>query len=192
MKIKTILYTCLCIAFQLFVCSYEINKIIPEKAKRGIATVVQAYYYKTANISVTVYSFDFPYKENGIMQVKECLSAAKPLWKTIDGEKFEILYDSTDCTNQELLQYKPVFVDGEQTIRITGSVRTLDLTDKTVRFKYEVEKDGVKRGYEKDQRLPKDFQKQYPGLEIGKQYEVEYWIKNPQRAIIYLDKNVNP
>jgi hypothetical protein len=191
MKIKTIFYTCVFIGIQLFVSSYALKKNFPKNAKAGIATVTQPYYYQSANVSVTIYRFDFPYKENGVMQVKECLSAAKPLWKTIEGEKFEILYDSTDFTKQELLQYKPLFVEGEETKRITGKVRNIDLTQKTVRFKYEVEKDGVKKEYEKDQRLPKDFQQQYPALEIGKQYEVEYWTENPQRAIIYLKKSIS-
>ena len=41
------------------------------------------------------------------------------------------------------------------------------------------------------QWLPPNYIKVYPNLKIGQLFEVEYWLDNPERAIIHLDNPVS-
>lgn len=112
------------------------------------------------------------------------------------GEKFVVVYEDKKPSNCIVLRHRPVFTDIESKfVEQTKGVITKDahkynwssnkhIPNHGIEFEYEV--NGQK--FTKAQSLPKDYKKQYPNLKEGSIYEVEYWNKNPERAIIYLEK----
>ncbi len=104
------------------------------------------------------------------------------------GDKFKILYDPLNPEKFKTKSWEPVFLEDEETIEVTGEITKVN--DHTwwskgkILFTYQVDGKFFKRG----QHLAPNYKEYYPNLKEGNKYLVRYWVKNPQRAIIYLDK----
>ena len=47
----------------------------------------------------------------------------------------------------------------------------------------------MEKKFKKAQSLPKNYKEKYKNIKEGASYDVEYWEKNPKRAIINLNKS---
>jgi len=113
------------------------------------------------------------------------------------GEKFLVVYEKEDPNKNIVLEHAPVFLKHEKyqesigaVIRIFNPVfnnsKNIFKTNYYIDFKYQV--NG--KIYKRTQGLPNNYEKKYGKIEAGQKYIVRYWIKNPNRAIIYLDQPV--
>ena len=101
------------------------------------------------------------------------------------GEKFMIAYDSKDPSKSNIERHRPIFLQNEKTEYIEGKV--VEFYFNQIRFTYEV--NG--QTYKKSQHfLKQDFNKYKSLISIGDVCLIRYWIENPKRSIIYLDKSV--
>lgn len=101
------------------------------------------------------------------------------------GDKFIIRYDNKRPKKSKVLLERPIFLNNEKTITTNGKItRIKKYSKKAVYFEY------IANGklYTRIQCLPNDYKNLYPSLVEGKEYQIDYWVDNPQRAIIYLDK----
>lgn len=104
----------------------------------------------------------------------------------IIGDKFIIECDDKKPEKSKIYIDKPLFLGNEKTIKTTGKItRVKNYSKKAVYFEY-VANGGL---YTRIQCLPDNYKKLYSDITEGGEYLVEYWSKNPQRAIIYLDKS---
>ncbi len=105
------------------------------------------------------------------------------IWGAICGDKYEALYDSSNCRHVKILFYRPVFSDTEIVGVTTGEIYQVGppfIFKPFVKFKYSV----GERMYERFQNLEK-----YPEVKKGAKFPVKYWVENPKRSIIYIEKN---
>ena len=109
------------------------------------------------------------------------------------GEKYMVVYESKKPEQNIVLTYQPIFNKEEVTKETKGMITRLFrfswnkneyIPNYGIEFEYEA--NGEK--FTKSQSLLKDFKKKYPNLKEGNTYLVRYWVKNPQRAIIYLNQ----
>lgn len=100
------------------------------------------------------------------------------------GERFNVLYDSTDPNMNYIQLYSPVFANEEKTATTTGKVTKVKNNKHIIVFHYKV---GGKR-FRKYQRLMYDF-KDFDNIKRST-FEVEYEANNPNRAIIHFDKPI--
>lgn len=100
------------------------------------------------------------------------------------GDKFVLVYDSEKPNESKVIVDRPIFLDSEKTIKSTGKItRIKSYSKKAVYFEY-IAGEGL---YTRIQCLPDNYSTLYPTLLEGKEYKIEYWQDNPQRAIIHLD-----
>ncbi len=105
------------------------------------------------------------------------------------GDRFNILYDPSNPESFKIIRWEPVFVEEEETVQSTGKL--IKVTKESwmffgsVIFTYQV----GKKIYNRKQFLNPNL-KNYEVMEIGNKYVIRYWIHDPQRAIIYLDKPI--
>jgi hypothetical protein len=104
--------------------------------------------------------------------------------RAICGDKYEALYDSSNCRHVKILFERPVFSDTEIVGVTTGEIYEVApfFLDLYVKFKYSV----GERMYERLQYLE---DKKYPEVKKGAKFPVKYWVENPKRSIIYIEKN---
>jgi hypothetical protein len=113
------------------------------------------------------------------------------------GEKFLLYYDNDDTTEIDIHYDKPVFTKREtkdtkfSTAKIISKNfgiigRMTSQYTGFINFAYTL--NGV--DYERIQYVPIDFEERYPNVNINKEYQIRYWLENPQRAIIYFDMPV--
>ncbi|MFN8776427.1 MAG: hypothetical protein ACK5XV_06620 [Flavobacteriales bacterium] len=111
----------------------------------------------------------------------------------VKGEKFKIKYEKTDPSVNIILKYEPVFVSGERTKSVDGTITRIykfnwlvdqEQPTEGVEFDYAVNNKVIK----KSQVLPPNYKSQFPDIKEGNVYAVEYWEHNPERSIIYLNK----
>ncbi len=103
----------------------------------------------------------------------------------IEEEKYMVKYDTLNNTNVEICYFSPVFLEFEKTGYCKGKViKTFNYKwpfGKAYCVRYEYILGGVI--FEREQEIPNNFEK-YPKLEKEQIVPVEYWIDNPQRAIL--------
>ncbi len=114
-------------------------------------------------------------------------------WGIVLGDRFNILYDPSNPESFKVISWEPVFTEEEETKTIKGELVRLsqfkwwgDDSRYSIKFDYEVNRETYTRG----QDLPPNYKTIYPTLSVGQTFEVKYWVSNPQRAIIYLDKPI--
>jgi hypothetical protein len=106
-----------------------------------------------------------------------------------NGEKYLLAYDSL---YPEIPKYvgglsadHPVFLPGEVTKYTVGKIRLPRKNDILIEFEYTIS--GVY--YKRIQFLEgRHSSRNQPQLVNGATFLVEYWVQNPKRAIIYIDK----
>lgn len=99
------------------------------------------------------------------------------------------------------LDWKPVFTIDESTNFTKGTVKKIfgkwvgenatgintdSLSKNGITYCYKIENEN----YQEYQMLPPNYKSLFSKLQIGQEYEVEYLIDNPERAIIHLDKPI--
>jgi hypothetical protein len=103
------------------------------------------------------------------------------------GEKYLVVYDSLYPEDQKyvhLITGCPVFLPGEVTNYTVGKI----IGDMYIRkdfVTYEFEYTILGKTYQRIQFLDG---RDHPELTNGAAFMVEYWVENPQRAILYADK----
>ena len=102
------------------------------------------------------------------------------------GFKYVVAYEKGNPEKNDVLKYRPVFTADEKTKYSVGTVISIS-RNPSIGFRYKVGNDE----YKMYQMLKRGYREDYPNLQKGQQYKVEYWVKNPQRAVISLDKPVN-
>ena len=104
------------------------------------------------------------------------------------GEKYLFRYDKLHPENQEctyLITEHPVFLPEEMTAYTYGTLEKISRSHESFDFKYTI----LEKKYERVQNLAfGDPVKNHPQLVNGAEFLVEYWVQNPQRAILYMDK----
>jgi hypothetical protein len=103
------------------------------------------------------------------------------------GDKFVLLYDSLKPSKYSLITKSPLFLQNENTRKVTGKVVEVSSVD--CKFKYSYELDSGVYNHTRYQQL--DYKKKYSDVKVGNEYLVEYWVDNPLRAIIYPDQPIN-
>ncbi len=85
----------------------------------------------------------------------------------------------------KVVAWQPMFSKDEKTNIGTCNITSVNTGNyPMVFFEYTIGGSNYRRA----QYLVPDYQKLYPNLKAGDQYEIEYWMDNPQRAIIHLNK----
>jgi len=114
-------------------------------------------------------------------------SAPSMPWVPIH-EKYLLKYDTLHPENPEsaeVIRECPVFLPGEVTNYTYGTLKKIHKSYELFDFEYTIS--GKK--YERPQFLGiGNPVKNHPQLVNGAEFLVEYWTKNPERAILYIDK----
>jgi hypothetical protein len=125
----------------------------------------------------------------------EATERSAAYFANVIGEKFEIKYDKNKPSNSFVVSCKPVFLENEYSFIVNGEITRLyssswgggvKPSSYSIEFEFFIGDEKIIKA----QRLPPDYQTQFPNLMEGQFYEVEYWLENPQRAIIHLDKPI--
>jgi|SRR5690554_171459 len=158
-----------------------------ENKKVAIGTIVRHEQGQKSSGLDAVISYN--YKDNVF---EERIGSSKYEANVI-GEKYKVLFDSINPNKAIILDYQPIFEKSERTKVTIGKITRLYrfswtdgkyIPNYAIEFSYYVDSTELT----KSQSLPKDFKAEYPDLKEGVEYEVEYWIKNPKRAIMKLKK----
>lgn len=96
------------------------------------------------------------------------------------GEKFRAIYDENNCKNVRIFYDQPLFLNDEDTNEAEGVIT--GFSSGKVHFKYTV---GDKT-FKKLQFLEDNFRKENPQIQEGNKFRVQFWLQNPQRAILLL------
>jgi hypothetical protein len=129
----------------------------------------------------------FPIFEYYVGNIKHQGISTEDLTWAPYGEKYLMIYDSLYPENQKyvhLITDCPVFLLGEVTNYTVGKI----LGDMYIRkdfVTYEFEYTILGKTYQRIQFLDG---RDHPELTNGSEFMVEYWVENPQRAILYTDK----
>jgi hypothetical protein len=96
------------------------------------------------------------------------------------GDRYILIFEKENPQKCEVLLERPVFLNGEEVRESEGIIKKVSKIAKDfVRYEYIIEG----KTYSRTQLLSKEFKPI-----VGQKYVVYYWVENPQRAIIYLDK----
>lgn len=108
------------------------------------------------------------------------------------GEKYELKYNPTNPNEIEICYSCPMFLPEETTQRMTGIVTAVKWTGGG-KYKYIVQYYFSINGrrIEKSQALPPNYKELYPFLSQGQTYNIDVWVNNAYRAVMYLDQPVN-
>jgi len=109
-----------------------------------------------------------------------------------EGVKYSLKYDSLDPNTIEVCYYCPIFLPDELTKTFEGEITRIYWkggTSYKYGFEYVFYVENVR--VKKIQGLPNDYKLKYPNLQENQKYEIEVWINNPNRAILYLDRPIN-
>lgn len=123
-----------------------------------------------ANVAFSVNNKNY----KGTMNLKEGV---------IVGEKYKIIYSSSNPKINKVINEAPVFLETEKTNFTTGKIqKIMKLGNRFVYFEYEVAGNKYVR--------PQNYDKTKYNPLNGELFKVEYLISNPQRAIIYFEENL--
>ena len=130
---------------------------------------------------------------------KEMYAASLRSRTAVIGEVFPSTYNPKNPEEFFVVSWKPIFLEGEISMTAIGEVirepSSLGISDNeskeysTHYLEFAFMRNGAM--YRKFQHLPPMYiQKDSGTIVKGRKFEVEYWVENPQRAIIYLDKPI--
>lgn len=110
------------------------------------------------------------------------------------GDKYLIKYNTDNPKQIKEYTWNVGFLtteNTEETVGIVEGIWSMNILfnrdeDMGITFFYTV--NGKK--YERTQRLQPDYKEKFPNLSKEQKYKVLYWDKNPQRAVLYLDKPI--
>lgn len=156
----------------------------PQWDNPGIETICTVYKMNgtSARYSVFIEYYVDGNRYTGSMKIRP--SGLRP------GEKFKMKYDKSYPERYQVFVDKPIFLTSERTLKTTGKVKKIQETGLKVPalvFEYST---GQSNKLVRSQRINPDFKNLFPDLKPGNVYEMEYWVNDPGRAVIYLDKRV--
>jgi hypothetical protein len=152
---------------------YTICELVPEKEGYTIVMFDAKFEYYVSDKKYNIEKTPLKYKYNVI------------------GEKFVLRYDKDNPEEAEIVSYKPLFLKEEKTNYVKGNIlRLYNKFNLIGSSKYAIDCEYIINGttFIKSQDLPPNYKDIYPQLKEGDKYIVEYWLQNPKRAIIHLDK----
>ena len=99
--------------------------------------------------------------------------------------KYDTLYPNGDFEHVELITEHPVFLPGEKTNYTVGRLVKMHKNSISLLYRYTV----LGKKHEREQFLAEDDPaRNHPQLVNEAEFLVEYWVSNPERAILYIDK----
>ena len=99
--------------------------------------------------------------------------------------KYDTLYPNGDKEHCRLITEHPVFLPGENTNYTVGTIVKSHKSYRSFDYRYTV----LGKKYFTSQFLAEDDPaRNHPQLVNGAEFLVEYWVNNPERAILYIDK----
>ncbi len=103
----------------------------------------------------------------------------------IPGDKYEIEIDSLDCENFLIKYHSPVILEEEKFFKTRAIItQTVDLEIMSlIKFEYTINEILYKR----IQYMKPNWKETYPKIQVGKQIDVLYWQKNPQRSVLSIN-----
>src|SRR5690625_985294 len=110
------------------------------------------------------------------------------------GDKYLIKYNPDNPKQIKEYTWNVGFLTTEKTEESVGVIENID--SKRIDFGRTrvswISFDYTVNGkiYQRTQDLQPDYKEKYPNLSEGQKYKVLYWAKNPQRAVLYLDKPI--
>ena len=145
--------------------------------KEGIVTLVEKR--TMASGYAGIYTYECNGKQIEIMK-------GDPPMTAVIGEKYHVVYDSLDCENVRVLYANPTFTADERCRSTEGEVYQAIsfFFEPFVKFKYSIKG----KEFERFQHMDEGFKDKYPNIKNGAKFRVKYWINNPQRSIMYFDK----
>ena len=110
------------------------------------------------------------------------------------GDKYLIKYNPDNPEQIKEYTWNVGFLTTEKTEEAVGVIENIDSKHidfgrskvSWISFNYTVNR----KTYQRTQDLQPDYKEKYPNLLAGQKYKVLYWDKNPQRAVLYLDKPI--
>ena len=100
------------------------------------------------------------------------------------GEKYYVDYERDNPEVNEVLRNNPIFLNSELTGTTVGKIAIVrESFFPLITYEYKV----VDKNYRRSYPFPNFIKEK---IEVGQKYEVTYWIKNPQRSRIELDKSI--
>jgi len=97
--------------------------------------------------------------------------------------KYDTLYPNGDFEHVDLITEHPVFLPGENTKYTVGTLKKVHKNSFFFDYVYTI----LGKEYIRTQDLA-DRAINHPQLVNGAEFLVEYWVNNPERAILYMDK----
>lgn len=106
------------------------------------------------------------------------------------GEKYRLKYLPDQPEVFQVLDYRPLFTEEENTYTTQGLIMSINRINfiegqstHSLAFTYNFEG----RQYRRAQRLPPNTEQRLRKLKAGQNVEVVIWVENPQRAIVVLE-----
>jgi hypothetical protein len=134
--------------------------------------------------------------------------AVSMIFYWVDGKRYEVNgsfgVNGKVIGDKYLIKYNPEqikeytwyvsFLTTEKTVEAVGIINSISSAnlifertmDMQIVFTYTVND----KEYQRSQDLQPDYKEKRPNLSAGQKYKVLYWDKNPQRAVLYLDKPI--
>jgi hypothetical protein len=158
------------------------SNVPPDEYCKTVGTIVDRDF--------SVKNRAFPIFEYYVGNIKHQGISTEDLTWAPYGEKYLMIYDSLYPENQKyvhLITDCPVFLPGEVTNYTVGKILDQYIRKHLVTF--ELEYTVLGKTYQRIQFVEEiDPLINYPKLVNGAEFLVEYWVENPQRAILYTDK----
>src|SRR5690625_1071704 len=167
-------------------CAIGDNKNVDDSNwKETYATLYRYSTVSRASVNMVFYWVDGKkYEVNGHFN---------PNGKTI-GDKYLIKYNPDNPEQIKEYTWNVGFLTTEKTEETVGVIGSIDSKyidfgrTKVIWIGFTYVVNGEK--HKRTQHLQPDYKEKYPNLSEGQKYKVLYWDKNPQRAVLYLDKPI--
>jgi len=166
-------------------CAIGENKNVDDSNWKETYATLYKYGYGRGAVSMIYYRVEGKlYKTNGSFSVQ-----GKVL-----GDKYLIKYNPDNPKQIKEYAWNVGFLKTEKTVEAVGIINSISSAnlifgrakDMQIVFTYTVND----KEYQRSQDLQPDYKEKYPNLSEGQKYKVLYWDKNPQRAVLYLDKPI--
>ena len=158
-------------------------KIPQERRRTAIATVEDPHIYGNHGSSYALYVY---YIRHERYEYKAPL-----IYGLVVGDKCLLEYDSLYLNKKHLMRENPIFLANEKTKFTTGTLIRVHKNYELINYIYKIHTANKDVEYERVQDLGLGNPiKNHPQLVNGATFLVEYWEKNPQRAILYIDKPI--
>jgi hypothetical protein len=169
----------------LSACAIGENKNVDDSNWKETYATLYRYGYGRGAVSMIFYWVDRQrYEVNGSFSVQG----------KVIGDKYLIKYNPDNPKQIKEYTWNVGFLKTEKTVGTFGIINGISSTnliferDKDMQIVFTYTVNG--KEYQRSQDLQPDYKEKFPNLLVGQRYKVLYWDKNPQRAVLYLDKPI--